>query len=621
MSLSTTHRLISARPFIFFTIILLIKGYLAWFVLFDATPTWQPLVTELPFAWLAFCLLEWFASKRKLIYYMALNLLFTSIFFAVIMYYKYFGVIVTYHALEQVNQVTAVKDSVFELLDPYFLFIFTDIILIPLLIYRSANSRLWRSLSARKLKRSTASVLFVVSAALCLLNIWPNRASMNEIKKAEEMGILNYEAFTVADRRDEPLVPADMITQDAINAMKGIQEPDSPNLSGAAEGRNVIIVQLEAFQNFLIDLKIEGQEVTPNMNKLARDNFYFPHFFQQVGQGNTSDAEFVVNTSLYIPPHGAAAMQYADKALPSMPKLLADRGYESYNFHTNDVAFWNRNNLYDALGFTRYYDKPFFTEEDKVFFGASDEVLYRRTAEELKQKQDAGTKFYAHVISMTAHHPFSIPAEKDKIKLPARYQGTFVGDYIRAQSYADYALGKFIEELKVSGLWENSILLVYGDHLGLPKYSLDGNDKRLMEEIYGRTYTYHDMINIPFIIAGDNVTYPSRQQQIGGQSDVMPTVMNLLGISMQNHVHFGQDLLNQKTRNLLPQRYYLPSGSFLSGESLYIPGVGFEDGVEYPLTGGEAKPVETVTEQDYDGALNLLRYSDSYVEQLPDREK
>ncbi|MFB9326818.1 LTA synthase family protein [Paenibacillus aurantiacus] len=621
MSLSTTHRLISTRPFIFFTIIMLIKGYLAWHVIFDTTPTWQPLVTELPFCWLAFCLLEWFASKRKLIYYMALNLLFTSIFFAVIMYYKYFGVIVTYHALEQVNQVTAVKDSVFELLDPYFLFIFTDIILIPLLIYRSANHRLWRHRSARRLNRGTVGVLFIVSAALCLLNIWPNRASMNEIKQAEEMGILNYEAFTVADQQDETIVAADQITQDAIDAMKGIQEPASPNLTGAAAGRNVIIVQMEAFQNFLIDLKIEGQEVTPNLNKLARDNFYFPHFFQQVGQGNTSDAEFVVNTSFYIPPHGAATMQYADKALPSMPKLLEASGYESYNFHTNDVAFWNRENLYKALGFTHYYDKTFFTEEDKVFFGASDEVLYRKTAEELKKKQDAGTKFYAHVISMTAHHPFSIPEEKDKIKLPERYQGTFVGDYIRAQSYADYALGKFIEELKASGVWENSILLVYGDHLGLPKYSLDSDDKALMEEIYGRAYTYTDMINIPFIIAGDNVTYPSRQQQIGGQSDVMPTVMNLLGISIEDHVHFGQDLLNQKTYNLLPQRYYLPSGSFLSGQSLYIPGVAFKDGLEYPLTGDGAKPVETVTQQDYDNALKLLQYSDSYVQQLPDRQE
>ncbi|MBB3110699.1 phosphoglycerol transferase MdoB-like AlkP superfamily enzyme [Paenibacillus phyllosphaerae] len=620
MSLSTTNRLISARPFIFFTIILLIKSYIAWFVLFDTVPVWQPLVTEMPFFWLAFCLLEWFASKRKLAYYIGLNLLFTSIFFAVIMYYKYYGVIVTYHALEQVNQVTAVKDSVFELLDPYFLFIFTDIIVLMILPYRSKNKQLWKMLSARKVNRSVVMALFVVSFAIVMLNVWPNRASMNEIKKAEEMGILSYEAYTMLDWSEKPLVQADQITQAKINEMKGITEPVKAKLFGTAEGRNVIVIQMEAFQSFLIGLKIDGQEVTPNLNKLAKDNFYFPHFFQQVGQGNTSDAEFVVNTSFYIPPNGAATMRYADKVLPSMPRLFEANGYESLTFHTNDASFWNRKNLYDALGFTQYYDKSFFGEEDKVFFGASDEVLYRKTTEELKKKQEAGIPFYAQLITMTSHHPFSIPEEKDKIKLPERFQDTFVGDYIRAQSYTDYALGQFIEELKASGLWENSVIVLYGDHLGLPIYSLDSDDEQLMAEIYDREYTYTDMINIPLIIASPGITYPSQQQQIGGQGDIMPTIMNLAGISLQDHIHFGQDLLNQTKYNLLPQRYYLPSGSFVSGQTLYMPGTAFKDGVEYPLAGNGKRAVDEVTETEYNNALNLLHYSDSYVNQLPNRE-
>ena len=59
---------------------------------------------------------------------------------------------------------------------------------------------------------------------------------------------------------------------------------------------------MESFQEFLVDLKIDGKEITPNINKLARESQYFPNFYQNVGQGNTSDAEFVVNTSFYIPP-------------------------------------------------------------------------------------------------------------------------------------------------------------------------------------------------------------------------------------------------------------------------------------------------------------------------------
>src|SRR5690606_19350781 len=99
------------------------------------------------------------------------------------------------------------------------------------------------------------------------------------------------------------------------------------------------------------------------------------------GQGNTSDAEFVVNTSYYIPPRGAAAQVYAGKSLPSLPKLLQAQGYDTATFHTNVVEFWNRGEMYKALGFNRYYDQEFFGEEDTIFFGASDEVLYRMTAE------------------------------------------------------------------------------------------------------------------------------------------------------------------------------------------------------------------------------------------------
>ena len=138
------------------------------------------------------------------------------------------------------------------------------------------------------------------------------------------------------------------------------------------------------------------------------------------------------------------------------------------------------------------------------------------------------------------------------MKLPKRYEGTFVGDYIRAQNYADYAIGLFIDDLKARGLWDKSIILIYGDHLGLPVYSLNSDDKALMKEIYGHEYGFTDMINIPLIIASPGVTSPKEFNQVGGQSDLLPTVANLTGIPLQDHIHFGQDLLNQ-TSNILPR--------------------------------------------------------------------
>jgi phosphoglycerol transferase MdoB-like AlkP superfamily enzyme len=604
--------------------LLIVKSGLAYLVIFD-TPAawlWKPLLKEMPYIWIVFCLIEFFADKRKIAAYFVVNLLLTGLFFAVIMYYQYYGVIVTYHALDQVNQVTAVTNSVFSLLHPQFLLIFTDIVILAMLAYRFRKRKSGQEFACRKISRRMLGAVLVASFALCLFNIVPNRASMNEIKQAEEMGILGYEAFTIlVDEDEEPPVDLSQITQSAVHRLKNIRTPDEPILQGAAAGKNVILIQMESFQNFLINLWIGGVEVTPNMNRLANEHFYFPNFYQQVGQGNTSDAEFVVNTSFYVPPHGAASGEYADKVLPGLPGLFKRHGYDTATFHTNIVEFWNRGELYAALGFDTYYDQTYFGDEDKVFFGASDEVLYRKTSEKLAEMNASGRPFYAHVISMTAHHPFTIPEEKYRMELPDEYEGTLVGDYIRAQNYADHALGQFIESLKANGVWDDSLIVIYGDHLGLPIYSLDRQEKELMAEIHGREYDYTDMINIPLIVVDEDFTYPRTFRQVGGQVDVLPTLANLLDFSLEGQLHFGQDIFNQ-TYNLLPQRYYLPSGSIVNGNSLFIPGTGFEDGTQYPLKGttsGGTKDVAGVTKGEFDRALELLRYSDSYIRQLPDR--
>lgn len=619
MSILTSKRLLSTRPILFFSFILLLKSYLAWTVVFEGGPSWTTLLKEVPFALIVFSLIEWFASKRKYMYYLIANLTMTSILFAVIMYYKYYGVIVDYSALQQVNQVTAVSNSVFSLMDPQYLLIYIDVVLmIGLLFFRKKAKEVKQAFTRKENKRVMIAVLSV-SFALCLFNVLPNSASMNEIVKAEQMGILNYEAYRILANKDIEYIDSDEITQEKIQSVKNIQSPAEAKLFASAKGKNLIVLQLESMQSFLVDLHIDGQEITPNLNKLVKENSYFKHFYQQVGQGNTSDAEFVVNTSMYIPPRGAATQVYAGKELPSLPKLLKTEGYDSSTFHTNVVEFWNRGELYKALGFDRYYDAKFFGGEDTIFFGASDDVLYEKSIEELTRMHDSGKPFYTQIISMTAHHPYTIPQEKRQIDLPERFDDTLVGDYIESQNYADHALGEFIAELKARGIWDDSLVVLYGDHLGLPIYSLDNDEKDLMAEIYGREYTYTDMINIPLVIVNPGDESPMTYDQLGGQVDLLPTIANLLGLSLENQMHFGQDLFNQ-TYNILPQRYYLPSGSFLSSEELFMSGSGFNDGKHYPIA-GDGNSEQQSTENEYDRALELLNLSDSYVQSLPNWRK
>ncbi|MDF9841509.1 MULTISPECIES: LTA synthase family protein [unclassified Paenibacillus] len=612
-------RTLSKRSILFFSIIMLAKSYFAWYYLFEDGPTWSTWFKEIPFVLIIFCLIEWFATKRKIAIYMLVNLLITVLFFSLIVYHNHFGIIATSQVIGQAKQVGAVKKSIFAVIHPQYMLIFLDIIIISLIMLSRKKALAWKKAMSRRSNRKVVAALFCISLVICMMNIFPNKASMNETVQAEQMGILNYEAYALLAGQEEELIDSSAITQSVIDQTKGITAKSTPILYGAAKGKNLVIIQMESFQNFLIHLSIDGQEITPNMNKLADSSIYFPRFFQQVGQGNTSDAEFIVNTSFYVPPDGPATEIYAPKELPSLPKLLQEQGYDTATFHTNEVDFWNRGELYRALGFNRYYDKAFFGEDDTVFYGASDEVLYSKTSAELARMNESSQPFYSHVISMSSHNPFTIPQNKYQMILPERYEGTFVGDYIRAQNYADYALGQFIAELKENGVWDDSLVVLYGDHRGLPIFSLKDEDKVLLEEILGKEYTERDLINIPLIISSAGVPVPSVQNQLGGQVDILPTVANLLGVPLDNHIHFGQDILNQREYNLLPQRYYLPTGSFVNNEELFLSGSGFEDGQHYTLSGDGDKPLQS-TEDEFNSALKLLQLSDSYVSQLPDRE-
>ncbi|ANY68685.1 sulfatase [Paenibacillus sp. BIHB 4019] len=605
-----------------FSFILLLKSTVAWFVVFDETPSWSMVLTEFPFFILVFSLIEWFATKRKILYYMIANLFITLIYFAVLMYYKYYGVIATYHALQQADKVTKVGESTYSLIAPYYLFIFLDIVIFLFFMFRPKYIARWMQRGSKRMDRHVLFALTSISLVLCLFNIWPNHAGMNEIKKAENMGILNYEVYKViADTTEKvELIDFKEITQQAVDELKGSEIAASPKYWGVDKGKNLIVVQMESFQSFLIGLTIDGQEVTPNLNKLVKENTYFSHFYTNAGQGTTSDAEFVVNTSFYAPKNEpATASEYMNKKLPSLPRLLSDNGYFTATFHTNRVEFWNRSDLYQAVGFDKYYEQSFYGDEDHIAFGASDEVLFAKTVPELARIDAQNQPFYAMVISMSAHHPYHIPKDKYKMELPEGCEGTKLGNYLLAQNYADYAIGQFLEELKSKGLWDNSLIVFYGDHQGLTMYSLDQEEKGQIESLIGHEYGYTDMFNVPFIVHSPSGELPPVMSGTGGQIDILPTVANLLGITVQNQLHFGQDLFNQGS-NLLPVRHFLPLGSFVNDHSIYVTGNGYADGSNYRLSDNKVTE-DGSTETEFRAAQRLLELSNSYLLQLPNDQE
>ncbi|MCL6457734.1 MAG: LTA synthase family protein, partial [Gorillibacterium sp.] len=504
-------------------------------------------------------------------------------------------------------------------------------------IYKHDSSQYWHHREPRvfKLPRTVFSLFIIISLLLAVFSIRSTASTPNELMRAELLGFPNYQAsvlwHSLTTKNAGPIDPAEsaaakaQLEQQLVTAP--VNSPSSspssspevvqPELFGTQKGKNLIIVQLEATQNFVINLSVAGQEVTPVMNELMKKSLYFPNVYQQIGQGNTSDAEFMSNTSIYPTATEAMSKGFGDRALPSLPRILEGEGYSTMTLHPNDVTFWNRDKLYPALGFDIFYDKPSFVNDHFNDFGASDLELYRVGLEKITAAAATGKPFYAQFISLSSHHPFKIPEDKQSMKLPANIEGTQLGDYLQAIHYTDQALGTLVEGLKAAGIWDNTVFAFYGDHFGL---QVDANKPADVSEKLGISYDARiSRFNIPLMIhvPGDQGKVVERT---GGQVDIMPTLANLLGLpaSSDKFVPFGHDLLNIK-RNVIGMRYYLPTGSFFNDDILFVPGKGFEDGTAVSLKTHEPVVDFSAYKSDYDYVLKWMKLSDEYVKQLPKR--
>src|SRR5690606_34326981 len=285
------------------------------------------------------------------------------LWFAVAIYYSYYGNVPTYYTLSNLNQVGQIRESIASSIEPYMLLFFIDfvIVAIVLLIWRDKQEKrsIQWTISSRSIWRPR--IYPMLTAVICLLvvicSLYSSRHIENSHALAKRLGVITYQlAFnqTNAMKAVQPSEEEISELRKQVQAwLESQSEPDQLLYNGAAAGSNLIAIQVEAMQNFVIGLEVNGQTITPYLNQLAAEqSLYFPHIYQQIAEGNTSDAEFMMNTGAYPSALQSTSKQLTGKKAYSLPRLLAQHGYESYTFHVNDVTFWNRNEMYPALGFT-----------------------------------------------------------------------------------------------------------------------------------------------------------------------------------------------------------------------------------------------------------------------------
>nr|WP_283397873.1 LTA synthase family protein [Enterococcus faecium] len=397
---------------------------------------------------------------------------------------------------------------------------------------------------------------------------------------------------------------------------KHYAEPN-PETFGIAKGKNVIVLHLESFQQFLINMKVDGQEVTPFLNSIFQNQatISFDNFFHEVGQGKTSDAENMLETGTFGLPQGSLFTELgSDNVFQAAPAILGQKqGYTSAVFHGNVASFWNRDHVYKNLGYDNFFDRSYFDESDETLgYGILDKDLFSESAQYLEHLQQP---FYTKFLSVTNHTPYY--TDDKNFDFPSLNTGnSTVDNYVRTAHYLDQSLEQFFTYLKKSAIYQNSIFVIYGDHFGI-----SNTDNKDLASALGKdpdTWNEFDnaqMQRVPLMIHMPGYTKGSVNHEYGGEIDVLPTLLHLLGIDDKDYLHFGTDLLSPQHDQVVAFR----NGNFVTPKYTILGGKAYNNqtgeiidtkaaGIDEEISKDQEKVKSALSLSDKLNQENLLRF-------------
>ncbi|HYE80752.1 MAG TPA: LTA synthase family protein [Clostridia bacterium] len=547
-----------------------------------------------------YILLNLVLARRSFFFRIAFHEILALIVLSDLLYFKYFNMLPEVGDLQFIKILPEIWDSVASLFSGIYLLLFADALILVSHHYFIRH----------KEKTRDPRIIPSLIAASLMLSLAFTDFSLSSIKSSGQaylkFGLLHYH---ISQLNSTKPVKAD---GSSSNITKAQAEParkmvvKATRYFGIAKGRNIIVIQVEALQDFMINLNYNGQELTPNLNKLLhKDSIYFNRFYQQLGKGGTSDAEFVTQNSLYPSMDLPAYSKYQNNKFLGLPMIMRDMGYNTMAFHAYKPEFWNRQNVYPMMGYNRFVNMHDFSPEEIFGWGLSDKHFFKQSARFLSTAQKP---FYSFFITLSSHHPYALPKKYKTVKLLPGHEDTTLGRYIQAIHYTDEALGLFIEELKKYGLYENSIIAIYGDHRGIPN-GVPEND-RLMSRLLGHEYTFDESLNVPLIIHIPGKAINETNIIVGGQMDFLPTMLNLIGIKEQRTKLFGQDLLNAESGFVASQTNMI-KGSFIDDYKIFVmsrDGI-FENSKAWNLSSREPVDLE-LCRDGYERALRDIKQSE-----------
>ena len=531
-----------------------------------------------------------FKTKNRYIYLLIMTIIGSSICFSNSVYYNNY---LSFISISLIGSITflkdvgnAVVDNIIEFKD--FLFFLQ----IPIFII------MYKLIGPEKNKSKFQFVFLSGIILLALLAPFYKGKDYARIWKNWNRGYVVMQFGTYIYQIDDFVVslkPSLVNLFGSDNASKVFREYYSkPNIKQTNEytnifnGKNVLVIHAESLQNFVINKKINGKEITPNLNKLINKSLYFNNFYALDSVGTSSDSEFTFSTSLLPTNNGTVFINYWNRKYETIQKKFNDAGYYTFSMHANNGTFWNRNIMYNSLGYQKFYNyESDYIIDETIGLGLSDESFFRQSLVKLKEINEKGQNFYGTLITLSNHTPFtnegkdlsnfdvsSYHYDKNGKLITDNYlEGTILGSYIKSVHYADKALGEFINGLEKEGLLDNTVLIIYGDHDAKIKKSQfeyfynydrktgkviekDSLDYKVIDDI-----DYELLRSVPFIIYSKDIE-PKVISKVSSMLDTFPTIANMFGF--ETKYTLGSDIFDDSDNIVV-----FPNGNWLTDKMYY----------------------------------------------------
>ena len=293
---------------------------------------------------------------------------------------------------------------------------------------------------------------------------------------------------------------------------------ENPDVLLTTKNPNILLVIMEGCGSIFTEANGNGH-VTPNLTKLSAEGVYFTNC---IANSWRTDRGMVSILSGYpaFPHQSVMKMAQKCETLPSIARTLKGKGYATTFLYGGDANFTNARGYLTSTGFEKIISEDDFSKEERgdSKWGVNDWVVFGRLLDLVKQQNDTGKPWFTTMLTLSSHEPWDVPMKK---KFDDKIQNAFY--------FLDICLGDFINKLKRTPAWENTLVVI------LPDHSIQYQDIDQTKAMRNR---------IPMIWTGGAVAQAKRIGMVCNQTDLAATLFGQMGLPHDDFA-FSRDILSK----------------------------------------------------------------------------